>query len=62
MDKNTNSSRKCDTGGISVVQAEYKKEWMDTYLWILSEKDTEASYEEKMINVKEKCQNSKCTF
>ena len=31
------------------MQVEYKKEWMDTYLWILSEKDTEASYEEKMI-------------
>ena len=31
------------------MQVEYKKEWIDTYLWILSEKDTEASYEEKMI-------------
>ena len=31
------------------MQVEYKKEWMDTYLWILSEKDTEESYEEKMI-------------
>ena len=49
MDKNTNSSRKCDTGGISVVQAEYKKEWMDTYLWILPEHQIEDSYIEKML-------------
>lgn len=31
------------------MQVEYKKEWMDTYLWVLPEKHTEDSYEEKMI-------------
>ena len=31
------------------MQVEYKKEWMDTYLWIRSENELEVSYEEKMI-------------
>ena len=31
------------------MQVEYKKEWMDTYLWIRSEKESEVFYEEKMI-------------
>ena len=31
------------------MQVEYKKEWMDTYLWIRAEKESEVSYEEKMI-------------
>lgn len=31
------------------MQVEYKKEWMDTYLWVLPEKKTEDCYEEKMI-------------
>jgi len=31
------------------MQVEYKKEWMDTYLWIQSENESEVSYEEKMI-------------
>lgn len=31
------------------MQVEYKKEWMDTYLWVLPDNRTEESYEEKMI-------------
>lgn len=31
------------------MQVEYKKEWMDTYLWVLLEGQTAVSYEEKMI-------------
>ena len=31
------------------MQVEYIKEWMDTYLWILPDKDSPESYEEKMI-------------
>lgn len=31
------------------MQAEYIKEWMDTYLWILPEQNSPESYEEKMI-------------
>lgn len=31
------------------MQAEYKKEWMDTYLWILPEHQIEDSYIEKML-------------
>lgn len=31
------------------MQVEYKKEWMETYLWILPDNHTEESYEEKMI-------------
>lgn len=31
------------------MQVEYKKEWMDTYLWVLPENRTEESFEEKMI-------------
>lgn len=31
------------------MQVEYKKEWMETYLWILPDNPTEESYEEKMI-------------
>ena len=31
------------------MQAEYVKEWMDTYLWVLSDKNSPESYEEKMI-------------
>jgi len=31
------------------MQVEYKKEWMDTYLWVLPDKDSPESYEEKMI-------------
>ena len=31
------------------MQVEYKKEWMDTYLWILPDNRTEEGFEEKMI-------------
>lgn len=31
------------------MQVEYKKEWMDTYLWVLPDTRVEESYEEKMI-------------
>lgn len=31
------------------MQIEYKKEWMDTYLWVLPDHPLEESYEEKMI-------------
>ena len=31
------------------MQAEYVKEWMDTYLWVLPDKNSPESYEEKMI-------------
>ena len=31
------------------MQIEYKKEWMDTYLWVLPDNRTEESFEEKMI-------------
>ncbi len=31
------------------MQIEYKKEWMETYLWVLPDNHTEESYEEKMI-------------
>lgn len=31
------------------MQVEYKKEWMDTYLWVLPDSLKEESYEEKMI-------------
>ena len=31
------------------MQVEYVKEWMDTYLWVLPDKDSPESYEEKMI-------------
>jgi len=31
------------------MQVEYKKEWMDTYLWVLPDKDSPEAYEEKMI-------------
>ena len=31
------------------MQVEYKKEWMDTYLWVLPDHPTEESFEEKMI-------------
>ena len=31
------------------VQAEYKKEWIDTYLWVLSENRIEDDYIEKML-------------
>ena len=31
------------------MQAEYKKEWMDTYLWILPEHQIEDNYIEKML-------------
>lgn len=31
------------------MQVEYKKEWMDTYLWVLPDNRAEESYEEKMI-------------
>ena len=31
------------------MQVEYVKEWMDTYLWILPDKKSPESYEEKMI-------------
>ena len=34
------------------VQAEYKKEWMDTYLWILPETQIQDSYIEKNKLVK----------
>ena len=35
--------------GTKVVQVEYKKEWMDTYLWVLSETQIQDSYIEKML-------------
>lgn len=31
------------------MQVEYKKEWMDTYLWILPDKQVEDSYVEQML-------------
>ena len=31
------------------MQVEYRKEWMDTYLWVLPDKHSPESYEEKMI-------------
>ena len=31
------------------MQAEYKKEWMETYLWVLPDNLAEESFEEKMI-------------
>ncbi len=31
------------------MQAEYKKEWMDTYLWIVPEKEVKEEYIEKML-------------
>ena len=31
------------------MQAEYKKEWMDTYLWVLSEHSGEHYFEEQML-------------
>jgi hypothetical protein len=31
------------------MQVEYVKEWMDTYLWVLPDKDCQECYEEKMI-------------
>lgn len=31
------------------MQIEYKKEWMDTFLWILPDNYTEESYEERML-------------
>lgn len=31
------------------MQAEYKKEWMDTYLWVLPEKQNENPYIEQML-------------
>jgi len=31
------------------MRVEYKKEWMDTYLWVLPDHPTEESFEEKMI-------------
>lgn len=31
------------------MKAEYKKEWMDTYLWVLPDEKPQESYEEKMI-------------
>ncbi len=31
------------------MRVEYKKEWMDTFLWVLPDKDCPESYEEKMI-------------
>ena len=31
------------------MQVEYKKEWMDTYLWVLSETQIQDSYIEKML-------------
>jgi len=31
------------------MQVEYKKEWMDTYLWVLPENRTEGSYVEQML-------------
>ena len=37
------------SGGKKVVQVEYKKEWMDTYLWVLSENQIQDSYVEKML-------------
>lgn len=32
------------------MQVEYKKEWMDTYLWVLPDKPCPKSFEEQMIN------------
>ncbi len=32
------------------MQIEYKKEWMETYLWVLPDKQPEASYVEKMLS------------
>ena len=31
------------------MQVEYKKEWLDTYLWVLSEHHIQDSYIEKML-------------
>lgn len=31
------------------MQIEYKKEWMDTFLWIFPDNPTEESYEERMV-------------
>ena len=31
------------------MQAEYVKEWMETYLWVLPDNRTEEGFEEKMI-------------
>ncbi len=31
------------------MQAEYKKEWMDTYLWVLAEHSGEQGFEEQML-------------
>lgn len=49
MDTNRSSSRTFYTGGNAVVQVEYKKEWMDTYLWVLSETQIQDNYIEKML-------------
>lgn len=49
MDTNRSNRRIFDTGGRVVVQVEYKKEWMDTYLWILPENQIQDSYIEKML-------------
>ena len=49
MDTNRINRRTFDTGGRVVVQVEYKKEWMDTYLWILPENQIQDSYIEKML-------------
>lgn len=31
------------------MQAEYRKEWMDTYLWVLAEKEPKEEYAEQML-------------
>ena len=31
------------------MQVEYKKEWMDTYLWVLPDKQAEDKYVEQML-------------
>lgn len=49
MDTNRSSSRGVYTGGNTIMQVEYKKEWMDTYLWVLSENQMQDNYIEKML-------------
>ena len=49
MYTNRSSDRRFYTGVNTVVQVEYKKEWMDTYLWVLSETQIQDNYIEKML-------------
>ena len=40
------------------MQIEYKKEWMDTYLWVLPDGQAEGPYIEKMKDVRLKFRGS----